>query len=367
MNAIETENLRKEFGARVAVQGLSLQVAQGEVFGFLGPNGAGKTTFIKMMLGLVRPTSGTGRMLGAPVGDVAARARTGFLPEHFRFHDWLTAGEFLSLHGQLYGLARAEIRLRAPQLLERVGLAPFAGQQLRTFSKGMLQRIGLAQALLNRPALVFLDEPTSGLDPVGRRLVRDVIRELRAEGATVFLNSHLLSEVEITCDRVAFIKHGAVLRACALQELAGGETAVVIRAAGVTPELLAGLSRLGKDVKAEDPSPLPPSLKGRGSRIEDGQTAHPPAPSLKGRGEYPSSLVGGMPPTRDENKDSPPLWGGAGGGGVQRITLTAASEDALPELARCLLEGGAQLYALTPQRVSLEELFIQIVGTDGGL
>src|SRR5574341_563075 len=201
--AIETHTLRKEFGDNVAVRGLTLNVQQGEVFGFLGPNGAGKTTSIKMLLGLVAPTSGDARLLGAPTGDTAVRARIGFLPEHFRFHDWLTAREFLALHGQLYGMTSDALKSRIAELLELVGLTPFRDKQLRTFSKGMLQRIGLAQALLNHPALVFLDEPTSGLDPVGRRLVRDIIRDLRSRGTTVFLNSHLLSEVEITCARVA--------------------------------------------------------------------------------------------------------------------------------------------------------------------
>src|SRR3989304_2296022 len=243
--AVETHNLRKEFGDNVAVRGLTLEVQQGEVFGFLGPHGAGKATSLKMLLALVAPTSGNAKLLGTPIGDRAARARVGFLPEHFRFHDWLTAAEFLRLHGQLYGMTADRLMQRIPELLELVGLTQFRDKQLRTFSKGMLQRIGLAQALLNDPALVFLDEPTSGLDPVGRRLVRDIIRDLRARGTTVFLNSHLLSEVEITCDRVAFIKHGEVIRASELQTLVDGETSVVIRASGLAPEIVAGLSRWG--------------------------------------------------------------------------------------------------------------------------
>src|SRR5512145_598136 len=154
--AIQTENLRKEFGNYAAVKGLTLQVSQGEVFGFLGPNGAGKTTSIKMLLGLVAPTSGTASLLGAPLADRAALARVGFLPEHFRFQEWLTAAEFLQLHGELLGMEARKLKQRCQELLERVGLAEFHTKQLRTFSKGMLQRIGLAQALLNYPALVFL-------------------------------------------------------------------------------------------------------------------------------------------------------------------------------------------------------------------
>ncbi len=301
--AIETNALRKEFGENVAVRGLSLQVKQGEVFGFLGPNGAGKTTSIKMMLGLVTPTSGSGSLLGKPLGDVAARAKIGFLPEHFRFHDWLTAREFLTLHGQLYGMKADRLRARLTELLELVGLAPFRHKQLRTFSKGMLQRVGLAQALLNEPALVFLDEPTSGLDPVGRRLVRDIIRDLKAKGTTIFLNSHLLSEIEITCDRVAFIKHGEVVRVSELKTLVNGETGVTLRAGKLTPDAIAGLAHWGRDMRVD--------------------------------GDH--------------------------------ITLTVSEEAALPAITRHLVAHGAEVYALTPQRLSLEESFIQIVGTDGGL
>ncbi len=186
-SAIETQELRKVFGEYAAVKGLTLQVSQGEVFGFLGPNGAGKTTSMKMLLGLVAPTSGRASLLGAPIGDRLTLARVGFLPEHFRFQEWLTAGEFLQLHGELLGMEKQALKRRMDELLERVGLSAFRNKLLRTFSKGMLQRIGLAQSLLNHPALVFLDEPTSGLDPVGRRLVRDVIHELRQEGPAFFL------------------------------------------------------------------------------------------------------------------------------------------------------------------------------------
>src|SRR5574341_2552553 len=249
--AIETDGLTKVFGDYAAVKGLTLQVQQGEVFGFLGPNGAGKTTSMKMLLGLIAPTSGEASLLVKPIGNREAMRRVGFLPEHFRFQEWLTADEFLLLHGQLLGMKKDDLQQRRDELLDRVGLTPFRKKHLRTFSKGMLQRVGLAQALLNRPALVFLDEPTSGLDPVGRRLVRDIIRDLRSRGTTVFLNSHLLSEVEITCDRVAFIRHGEVLRVSELKTLVNGATSVTIRAGGLTPEVVAGLGRWGQDVRAD--------------------------------------------------------------------------------------------------------------------
>ncbi len=301
--AIEARELRKEFNSQVAVRGLTLDVKRGEVFGFLGPNGAGKTTSIKMFLGLVKPTSGSAALLGQPVTDRRAREKTGFLPEHFRFHDWLTAAEFLTLHGKLYRMDPSHLEQRAAELLERVGLTPFRNKQLRTFSKGMLQRIGLAQALLNHPELVFLDEPTSGLDPVGRRLVRDIIRQLRQEGTTVFLNSHLLSEVEITCDRVAFIKHGEVLRVSTVSALMDGATTVTIHARGYFPETLNAISQWGKDVRTEG----------------------------------------------------------------EAILMTVSDEDVLPQINRCLVESGVDVYAIIPQRLSLEDLFIQVVGTDGGL
>src|SRR5512135_1424109 len=246
--AIETHELRKVFGEQAAVKGLTLQVRQGEVFGFLGPNGAGKTTSIKMLLGLVAPTSGGASLLGAPLGDRLTLAQIGFLPEHFRFQEWLTAAEFLELHGRLYGMEPHDLRRRSDELLERVGLSDFRGKFLRTFSKGMLQRIGLAQALLNRPRLVFLDEPTSGLDPVGRRLVRDIIHELREQGTSVFLNSHLLSEIEVTCERVAFIRHGEVIRTLELASLDRGQVHVMIRASRLSPEICRGLSQWARDV-----------------------------------------------------------------------------------------------------------------------
>jgi ABC-2 type transport system ATP-binding protein len=301
--AIDTHSLRKAFGEKVAVQDLTLRVEQGEVFGFLGPNGAGKTTSVKMLLGLVRPSGGDGYLFGQPFGTPAAREHVGFLPEHFRFHDWLKAGEFLALHAELYGMPRARARQRIVELLDLVGLTPHVDKKLREFSKGMLQRIGLAQALLNDPRLVILDEPTSGLDPVGRRLVRDIIHDLREKGTTVFLNSHLLSEVEITCDRVAFIKHGQIIRSSTLQELMEGELSVEIRAHGLTPETLRGLERWGSNLRLD--------------------------------GEH--------------------------------LSLTVAQEADLPEINRYLVEQGVDVFALSPQHVSLEDLFIQIVGTDGGL
>src|SRR2546423_134888 len=208
---IETSHLRRRFGEKLAVAALSITVRRGEVFGFLGPNGAGKTTSLKMLLALIEPTSGRGTMLGKPLGDRASRAKVGFLPEHFRFQDWLTGRELLRFHGRLYGLSGHALDAKAETLLHRVDLVDAADRPIKGYSKGMTQRIGIAQALLNDPEIVFLDEPTSGLDPLGRLLVRDLIRELSSHGTSVFLNSHLLGEVEATCDRVVFVKQGRVI------------------------------------------------------------------------------------------------------------------------------------------------------------
>jgi ABC-2 type transport system ATP-binding protein len=213
---IHTEHLFKRFGQTVAVADLSLEVGAGEIFGFLGPNGAGKTTSVKLLMGLVSPDGGKGTMLGAPLGDRETRRRVGFLPEHFRFHDCLTARELLRFHGRLFGLRGNALEARIDTLLTRVDILDAADRPLRGYSKGMTQRAGLAQALINEPDLVFLDEPTSGLDPLGRLLVRDILAEQRARGTTVFLNSHLLGEVEATCDRVAFVKEGRLVRTLAL-------------------------------------------------------------------------------------------------------------------------------------------------------
>ena len=301
--AIETDQLRKVFGEYAAVKSLTLQVRQGEVFGFLGPNGAGKTTSMKMLLGLVAPTSGKATLLGKSIADREVMSHIGFLPEHFRFQEWLTADEFLTLHGQLLRMQAEDLKSRINELLERVGLTDFRNKQLRTFSKGMLQRVGLAQALLNRPTLVFLDEPTSGLDPVGRRLVRDVIHEVRAQGTSVFLNSHLLSEIEVTCDRVAFIRHGEVVRVLELASLSTDETSLSIRVANFPAEALTGLAQWGRDIQMEG----------------------------------------------------------------RQISMIIRNETVLPEITRYLVAQHSEVYAITPNRLSLEDIFIETVGKDGGL
>jgi ABC-2 type transport system ATP-binding protein len=297
---IDTHGLRKQYGPTLAVADLSLTVGRGEIFGFLGPNGAGKTTSIKMLLALVRPSAGRGSVLGAPLGDRDARSRVGFLPEHFRFHDTLSARELLRFHGRLYGLRGLDLDGRIDRLLTRVDLLDAADRPLRGYSKGMLQRAGLAQALLNDPQLVFLDEPTSGLDPLGRLLVRGIIDELRADGVTVFLNSHLLGEVEATCDRVAFVKRGRVVSALRLRNVSTS-VGLELRVTPVDEALLAGLAEFGTDVDVQD----------------DGAV-------------------------------------------VMRID----AESRVPAIVQWLVAREVQIHAVHPRRQSLEELFVAVMGED---
>ena len=230
--AIETRELRKEFGRIVALAGLTMTVPRGEVFGFLGPNGAGKTTSVKLLLGLSRPSAGEGRVLGAPLGDVATRRRVGYLPELFRYQGWMTAREVLGLHCELARLPRSDWDREVSGALDLVGLAQRSDDRTGTFSKGMQQRLGLGVAFLGRPELVVLDEPTSALDPVGRQDVRRIIASLRDRGVSVFLNSHLLTEVERVCDRVAIVDHGRVVAQLAMADLQR-EQGTRIRVSGI--------------------------------------------------------------------------------------------------------------------------------------
>ena len=307
---IDARGLRKTYGARNAVQDLTLQVARGEAFGFLGPNGAGKSTSIKMLLGLVKPSSGHALLLGLPVGTREVRARIGFLPEHFRFYDWLTASELVYLHGRLCGMPESALRKKVPELLARVGLAAQNDKPIRSFSKGMMQRVGLAQATVNDPEVLFLDEPGSGLDPGGRRLVRELIREQRERGATVFLNSHLLGEVEQSCDRVAFIRAGRVV---GMYEMGAWQTdqqiEVEVQVAGCNAIALSRLATLKGVMRAEQPAD-------------------------------------------------------AGG---QTLRLRLDGRERLSDVVRCLVEQGVSVFSVVPHRTSLEDKFLEMMGPDPGL
>jgi ABC-2 type transport system ATP-binding protein len=302
-SAIETIGLGKDYSKFTAVHELDLVVPRGTVFGFLGPNGAGKTTTIMMLLGNIRPSRGKAMLLGKPIGDRETRRKVGFLPEKFQFHEFLTAMEFLHLHGKLAGMSHDERNRRVPEVLERVGLGPRKNSRIREFSKGMQQRIGLAQAILNHPDIVILDEPTSALDPLGRRDVRDIVMELRAQGKTVLLNSHLLSEIEMTCDRVAIIKKGRVATQGTMDELLSYSSTVEVEVRDLNDAALAAVRQITAKLKIE--------------RVP-----------------------------------------------ITRFTAWIKSEDDLPELARALVENGVKLMALIPRRETLEELFVRIIESD---
>jgi ABC-2 type transport system ATP-binding protein len=295
--AIQTRRLRKEFDATVAVRDLTLSVARGEVVGFLGPNGAGKTTSMKMLLGLVHPTAGSGSVLGASLGSLEARRGVGFLPEHFRFHEWLSGYEVMLLHGRLLGLRGGVLRSQIEALLARVELSEAASRRVRDYSKGMQQRLGLAQALMGEPQLVFLDEPTSGLDPLGRRLVRGILEQLKADGTTVFLNSHLLSEVERTCDRVLFVREGRVIHSMSLGASDDGGIEAELRLDRMSPAIAQGLAQRAEHVEVD-------------------------------------GLV---------------------------VTLALASEEPLPGITRWLAEQGAGLFHLSVRGRALEDVFVELM------
>ncbi|MGE3911450.1 MAG: ABC transporter ATP-binding protein [Chloroflexota bacterium] len=309
--AISARGLRKVYGRKVALHDLTLTVHPGEVFGFLGPNGAGKTTTVKILTGLVRATAGEAHIFGVPVTDRQARSQVGYLPEHFRFHDWLTGAELLDFHARLADLSADERRTRIPEVLSLVGLAGRGDERVRGYSKGMQQRLGLAQALLHRPSLVLLDEPGSALDPVGRREVRDLIRNLRREGVTVFLNSHLLGEVEMICDRVAIVDRGRVIREGTLAEVVGGAPQVRITVDRTDRELLTLLAEHGDVLSVE-----------------------------------------------------PVTAGSAGGAAV--IVLGLSDFEQVPLVAQTVMAYGALLYGLAPIRESLEDVFVSLVeGREG--
>ncbi len=232
-----------------AITDVTLAVEPGEIFGLLGPNGAGKTTTLKVLMGLIRPTSGVAELLGAPVGDLAAKRRLGYLPENPYFYDYLTGRELLVFMAKLFGLGRGQARQRADALLEQVGLTEAADLALRRYSKGMLQRVGVAQALVNDPALVVLDEPMSGLDPLGRKDLRELIADLRAQGKTVVLSSHILSDVELLADRVAILVRGRTVDTGPLDRLLNARilsTEVVVSRPSL--DLLTELGKLGHAV-----------------------------------------------------------------------------------------------------------------------
>lgn len=250
--AVDLIDVRKTYGRTIhALRGVNIQVGRGEIFGLLGPNGAGKSTLVKIMMTVVRPTHALGTILGRPIGHRGKIARIGYLPESHRFPGYLTGARLLDHYGALAKVPRARRRENASRLLERVGMSQWADTRTDKYSKGMLQRLGIAQALMNDPELVVLDEPTDGLDPVGRRDVRELLLEMKGQGTTVFLNSHLLSELEMVCDRVSILVNGLVARQGTIRDLT--EQTVEYRVAF-----------------SGDARPLRDALKPLGARLEDG-------------------------------------------------------------------------------------------------
>ena len=313
-----------------AVRGISFTVRRGEIFGFLGPNGAGKTTTLKMMMGLIFPTRGRAEVLGLPVGSRSAKRRLGYLPETPYFYEYLTAEEFLDFAGALADVPNPERRRRADRLIARVGLEQARGRPLRKFSKGMLQRIGIAQALMGDPELVVLDEPMTGLDPIGRKDIRDLILELRAEGKTVFFSTHILPDVETTCDRVAIVVSGRLRSVGPLSVLLSARllaTEVVVRPqrhAGSAPT--AGLGGL----------PFLPTLPDGTRRLSSTRALF------------------------DDNA------GADSDGHAGDVVLELPAGVDVDGFLRAVLDRGGSVVSVTPRRESLEDLFVREAGIKDG-
>lgn len=299
---IKTEALTKKYKNKVAVNSVNLSVEKGQIYGFLGPNGAGKSTCIKMLTGLVFPTSGKGEVLGYPLGDVRAREKMGYLPELFRYQEWMSGEDLLDFHAGLYHLKRDRERNKA--ILSKVGLLGQEKFKVGSYSKGMQQRLGLACALLPNPELLFLDEPTSALDPIGRKEVRDIILSLQKEGTTVFLNSHLLSEVEAVSDSVAIINKGQIVKSGSMKDLVMRKITLKVACSKISGEVINEL----KDKFDEN---------------------------LQGQDE-----VGGF-------------------------TIRINDKDEIADIANFLIGKGIRIYELTPNHETLESLFLKVVEEGG--
>jgi len=297
MAVIETHGLTKMYGTKIGCTEVSLSCSKGEIFGFLGPNGAGKSTFVKMLTGLLFPSSGDAEILGRPLGDVGVRQRMGYLPENFKFQDWMTGEDLLSFHAALYKLDKRTKGIRMDEALEIADLKGSEKYRIGTYSKGMQQRIGIAASLLCDPEVLFLDEPTSALDPLGRKEVRDLLLRLKAGGKTVFLNSHLLGEVETICDSIAIIKNGSILKQGAMGRILEEKIFLHITVDHLPPEVL------------------------------DKLREHDPNPEVSG----------------------------------ERLKLHISGKEAIPSINSLLVENGCRVYELVARRESLEDLFIQIV------
>lgn len=294
---IETENLSKIYENNKGCRNINIAVPEGEIYGFLGPNGAGKSTFIKTVVGLLFPTSGTARILGKPIGDIEAKKKIGYLPELFKYQEWMTGLDLLSFHSSLYKLDKRTASMKIEEVLEVVNLKGVEKNKIGTYSKGMQQRIGIASALLCDPELLFLDEPTSALDPIGRKEVRDIMVELKNRGKTIFLNSHLLSEVEMVCDSVAIISKGTIIKQGKMADLLAGDTILHIHVENINNEILNKLSKIDEGITFDGKS----------------------------------------------------------------IKMHIKEKYEIHEIASLIIAGGGKLYGLTPHRNSLENLFIKLI------
>ncbi len=294
---IETQGLTKYYNKKVGCKNISIAVNKGEIFGFLGPNGAGKSTFTKLMVGLIFPSGGKGFLLGKPVGNVAARSRIGYLPENFKYHEWMTGEELLSFHASLYKMDKKLAKKRIDEVLELVNLNHDRKNKIGAYSKGMQQRVGIASALLAKPEIIFFDEPTSALDPIGRKEVRDVMLELKNQGITIFLNSHLLSEIELICDSVAFIKKGTVIKQGILKNILEDRITLEIEADNITLSVIDKLKEIDCNLKWDN----------------------------------------------------------------RKINLCIDENAQIPFIAGILIENGCNLYKLIPNRENLENLFINLI------
>jgi ABC-2 type transport system ATP-binding protein len=250
VSVIETHELRKTYGRIEALKGVSLKVEKGQIYGLLGQNGAGKTTLIKILLGIVQKTGGEASLLGEQAGTTGIRKRVGYLPEDHQFPGYHTGQSLMEFYGTLYGVPADVQRAKIPEALERVGILGRAKSKIKTYSKGMKQRLGIAQALLHNPDLIILDEPTDGVDPLGRREIRELMGRLKADGHTIFLNSHLLGEVELICDRVAILQQGKLVREGTIKELTEQKGVVEIALAPGQEFPTDDVARLGYSVKA---------------------------------------------------------------------------------------------------------------------
>lgn len=298
---IETYGLTKSYGEKTGCNNISIHVESGEVFGFLGPNGAGKSTFIKTLNGLLFPTSGTAIILGKPLGDIKTRKRIGYLPENFKYQDWMTGFDLLKFHASLFKLDLKASKIRIEEVLELVGLKGNEKYKIGTYSKGMQQRLGLASSLLSNPDLLFLDEPTSALDPIGRKEVREIISSLKLQGKTVLLNSHLLSEVEMVCDSLAIISKGEIIAKGKMKDMLSSKQTLTIHAGNLSDDTLSRLRSLDSLLLCEN--------------------------------------------------------------GTVRMNI--ASRELVPDIARMIVENGGDIYELTLKGESLESMFLNLVEGGG--